>query len=214
MSLQRNRRRLAGLVVSDQEFLNQDLRNGIAVGASFTNCTFKSCKMGRVTFEGASFLGCHFEDCDFGQAALVCRITDCSFYECDFDQAVFGAAIIERTLFQRCRLEYASFSRATMLGGGFVDCQLHGTYLDLAESNGVDFSGSNLWGAVVPMSCAILPENKFDHRQLHMLLALMSMADIEPDDKEKLLSIVDPKVLKLVDRLVGSDEEADDDFGA
>lgn len=202
MSLQRQRRRLAGSAHQDEIFSNQDLRNAIADGASFQNCTFRKCLMGQASFRGAYFSGCHFEDCDLRQAILICRLADCTFVGCDFDQAVFSAAIVERTYFEKCRFEYAVFSRATIVGGGFVDCQLHGAYFDLAESAGVDFSESNFWGIVMPMSCAMIPGNKFDHRQLHMFLSLVMHADLDYDDRVLLEGIVDKKVFALVERII------------
>jgi uncharacterized protein YjbI with pentapeptide repeats len=202
MSLQRRRRLLAGSEWKDETFLSQDLRGAIAVGAIFTNCTFRKCKLSRGKFGGAFFSGCHFESCEINQAILQSRISDCTFVECDLDESLFDSAIIERTHFERCRLEYAVFSRATILGGGFLGCQLHGTYLDVAESVGVDFTGSNMWGAVIPLGCAAIVGNRFDHRQLHMLLGIVNRAVLDAKDHEYLELIGEKKVFRLVEKLI------------
>lgn len=202
MSLQRHRRLLAGSTWNDVTFSRQDLRHAIAVGATFTNCTFRDCKLNLGRFEGASFFGCHFEDCSFEQAELRALFRNCVFVECNLDAALFNGAILERTYFERCRLEYAVFTRATVIGGGFLGCQLHGTYLDVAESSGVDFSGSNLWGAVIPLGCAVIVGNKFDHRQLHLLLGVVSKAVLDIRDSQTLGLILDPRVLRMVEKLV------------
>ena len=201
MTLQRYRRKLAGSVHKDEVFSYQDLRNGIMVGATYDNCTFKSCKMNSLRMEASLFIRCHFEDCDLQHANMMAKFQDCSFLKCNLDNVNLVTAILERTLFEDCRMEYAALSRATMVGGGIVDTALHGAYMDMAGAEGVDFSGSNLWGAVLPMSCAIFVGNKFDHRQLHLLLGLVYKSLLSGDDAQRISLIADPRMVKMVDRL-------------
>ena len=141
---------------------------------------------------------------------MICFIRDCTFRNCEMDQANLRTSILDAVTFDRCRLDYAIFSRATMTSGGFRSCSLHGAFLDMAESKDVDFRGSNLWGVVLPLSCAVLTGNEFDHRQLHMLFGLLTHAGHEfSADLTMLKTACDPKVLKLVNRIVRDEAPID-----
>jgi hypothetical protein len=87
-----------------------------------------------------------------------------------------------------------------------VSADLHGARLDLACSDGVDWSGSNLWGAVVPLNCAFIASNRFDRRQLHMFLALLQYSTGNVEDLDDIDRIVDDRYRKLVRRLVRHEE--------
>lgn len=202
--LSRERRRLSGQLFEDQTFTNEDVRNGLADQAGFKNCTFVDCEFANASLGGAALIGCKFTGCDFRGAVMVARIYDCEFTDCDLDQATFGGAHVRGTRFTRCRFQYTDWTRATVEQTSFLRCSMHGARLDMAVSRGLDFSGSNLWGALIPLGCAMFVDNRFDRRQLHMLLALLQRID-GPDAVATVRAVrplIDPKTLKLVDRLV------------
>jgi fluoroquinolone resistance protein len=203
MTLQRQRRRLSGSVHEAETFQSMDLRNSIAVSSVFKDCTFKDCKFNGATLDNATFDNCIFLRCSMQMCRLISRLYGCTFADCDLDQSAFNGADIRGTVFRACRLEYAIFDRATVIDGKFLNCQLHGARLDFAETQNVDFTGSNLWGAVIPISCATFVGNRFDRRQIGLFLAILTKT---LDYDERLPGVVDPLYMKMMDRLVAREE--------
>lgn len=202
MSIQKNRRRLSGQEFVDRTFQGEDLRNGIAQGSRWVRCTFVECKLDGANFGDATFVECKFERCTLRQTILVSRIYWSRFHECEMDQVQLTAADIQNAQFLDCRLDYSNWDRATVQRTGINDCGMHGARLDFAETKDVDFSGSNLWGVVVPISCATFSGNRFDRRQMHMLLALLSKSIGNDSERGAIRSIVDVRYQRSVDRLV------------
>lgn len=198
-SLQSRRRRLGGSVHEDEAFEGLDLRAAIAVSSVFRNCSFKECKFNGAALDNATFENCTFSDCSLEMCRMICRLYGCEFYRCNLDQSIFTGADIRNTRFKDCRLEYAIFDRASVINGAFLHCQLHGARLDFAATEDVDFTGSNLWGAVIPINCAMFSGSTFDKRQIGLLLAML-MRSRHPEDR--LAGIIDPIYRKMVDRLV------------
>lgn len=207
MNIERNRRRLTGHRYEGLAFEGLDLRGALAESSLWINCTFDRVKFGQAALGNGTFQGCRFTDCDFGQATLISRLYRCAFTDCDFSQALFAGADIQATTFAHCRFQYANFQRATLTDVGLIDCDLHGAALDFAVSRRVDFSGSSLWGALIPLNCAMFVGNTFDRRQVHHLLALLCHG--KGGWREGLVPHVDRASQKLVTRLVGTflDEE-------
>ena len=90
---------------------------------------------------GAVFTECSFQDCTFRGTQFQVILTDCIFRKCNLDMANMSTAIITNTFFVSCRMEYTVLSRATMLNGGIMKTALHGSYLDMAETENVNFEG-------------------------------------------------------------------------
>lgn len=209
MELSKHRRRLSGNLFEDRTFTNEDVRNALADQAGFKKCKFKNCKFANASFAGATFLECEFEDCDFRGAVLTARIYDSKFVRCDLDQASFASAHVVASRFEVCRLQYCSFYRATVERTSFIDCSLHGAVLDFAVSSGLDFTGSNLWSAVIPLGCGFFLGNRFDRRQLHMLLSLLGRLECPDsvDTMARVREVVDGKTYRLVTRLIDGQED-------
>jgi hypothetical protein len=107
----------------------------------------------------------------------------------------------------RCRFQYADFTRAVLTNVSILDSDLHGARLDLVASENIDWTGSSLWGALIPINCAFFSGNTFDQDQVHRLLALLLHA--KGGWKGPLMGIVDFKSRMLVDRLVNEEEKDD-----
>lgn len=204
MDIQKSRRRLGGHIATDQTFTNLDLRGMVAQQSVWTRCHFVKCKLGQVALGDATFIDCHFVDCDLGQATLVSRLYQTTFTNCNLDQAVLTGADIQGSMFRNCRMEYVNMERATLRNVEMLDCALHGARLDFAESDSVDFTGSNLWGAVIPINCAFWVGNRFDRRSLHMLLGLINRSAGDTNTRDDVRSITDERYERLVNRLVPS----------
>lgn len=209
MNIQRDRRHLSGSNFVDETFANLDLRNAVAQNGEWLRCKFINCKLDQATFANATFVNCVFESCEMRQTIMVSRIYSCTFRFCQMDQASFNGADIQDSRFDKCRAEYSQWSAATLVRTA-VDCELHGARLDINRSDRVDWTGSNLWGAVVPISCATFVGNRFDKRQMHLFLALLCKSTGNDNDREDVRSLVDERFQRLLDRLV-IDAEIDGD---
>lgn len=205
MSIQRQRRRLSGQEFVDQTYTGLDLRNAVAQGCRFIRCKFIDCKMDLGAFGDATFVECVFERCSLLQAQLVSRLYSCGFAGCSMDQVMLTGADIQDTSFTDCRMQYSNWDRSTVQRTEVRDCDLHGARLDFAVTEGVDFTGSNLWGVVVPISCATFVGNRFDRRQMHMLLALLSKSLGNDHERTRIRSLVDERYERLVGRLVNAE---------
>lgn len=202
MRIQLSRRRLSGAEHADETFEDLDLRNALAFGSIWKNCTFKRIKFGQADFRNATFFECRFEDCDFSQAILVCRINFTKFLRCVFDQANFSGSNVNDSEFTQCRAEYSAWIGA-VVERTKMDLSLRGANLDFGVTDNLDFTGANLWSALLPMNCQGLVGNTFDKRQVHLFLAALCKAVIPEEDKKAVSSIVIPRYAKMVDRLIG-----------
>ncbi len=189
----------------DQSWSDMDLRGMVAQGALFNRCTFTRCKMDQAALGDATFVNCVFLKCGLRQAALVSRIYWCEFYDCEMDQAMLTGSDIQDSTFRGSRLEYSTFTRSTLKRVRFEDCALRGAHLDFAASDGLEFSHSNLWGAVVPMSCAFWNGTKLDKRSMHVLLALLTHTEGNDNEREQLRTLVENRYLRAVGRLVNAE---------
>jgi uncharacterized protein YjbI with pentapeptide repeats len=185
--------------------MDLDLRGMVAQGATFLNCSFTRCKMDQALLQDAKLLGTVFFECSLRQAAMVSWIKSTDFVNCEMDQAQLLGAQIEDSRFMGTRLEYSIFTRATLKNVRFEDCALHGAHLDLADSEWVEFPGSNLWGAVVPISCAFFRGTTFDKRSMHMFLGLLSHTEGNDNEREQLRTLVEDRYLRAVGRLVNAE---------
>jgi Pentapeptide repeats (9 copies)/Pentapeptide repeats (8 copies) len=200
MKIQGERRRLTGRIIEGETLERLDLRGALAFGSSWASCHFEQVRFGQARFDQATFADCTFSRCDFGQAGLLSTFRGCAFDLCDFSQAAFTAAHVSRSRFKKCRFQYATFVQAAVLDVAFLDCDFHGANLDLMVSKNVDWSGSSLWAAVIPINCAFFAGNTFDHDQVQRFLALLLHA--KGEWRDSLLPHVDSAARKLVDRLV------------
>lgn len=207
-SIQKNRRRLAGQEYVDQSYANLDLRNAQAYQSRWVRCTFTNCKLDQAYFADATFVGCVFTDCSLTQATLVTRIYSTTFENCNLDQVLLKGADIQDSRFTG-RAQYSDWQNATILRTE-VSIDLHGARMDITASTGVDWSGSNLWGAVVPLGCAFFAGNIFDKRSLHVFLALVTKTRGNDNDRSDIGRLVDARYKRIVDRLVLEDDSTID----
>lgn len=201
LNLQRNRARLSGQEFTDETFEGLDLRNSVAQQSRWKGCTFRSVRFDGSALGDATFDGCRFERCSFQGATLVSRIYRSTFERCNLDRALLVGADLKDTTLRGCRAQFSDWTRASL-----ADCKLdvdfRGACLNFALTTNVDFSGSNLWSALVPFNCAMVYGNRFDTRTIGALVALLSYAEGPRDLLDELASNVSEKTRKLVEKFV------------
>lgn len=205
MLLSKLRRTLPGSKHEGEVFEGLDLRHALMGLAEFKDCTFRDTKLFKADMRDATFINCTFDNCDLTQAIVIARLYGCRFVDCNLDAALFNGADIRETWFKEGRAEYADFSRASMFGGGFKHVNMHGARLEFAQTDNVDFQGSNLWGAVIPISCAVLVGNHFDTRQIHSLIALLLHSHW--NFSAEMTHHIQERYKKMVNRLVRSQQD-------
>jgi uncharacterized protein YjbI with pentapeptide repeats len=172
LSITKDRRRLSGQLLEGITDHRADCRNALATGSTWRECSIDASQFGQANFANAFFDRCTFRRCSFDQAVLIARFQDCTFTECSFDQASFAAAEIRNTTFDGGSADYSTWERATVLDSK-LGLSLHGARLDFAEGRGVDWSGANLWNALIPLGCAFFAGSRVDAREEEMFLALL-----------------------------------------
>lgn len=205
MLLSKLRRSLPGSTWENETFEGLDLRHALMAVATFNKCTFRDTNLARADMSNSTFIGCTFDHCDMTQAVMIGRFYECVFIDCDLDDAVLRGADIRGTWFKGGRAEYTDFTRASMFNGGFKHVNMHGARLEFAQTDKVDFSGSNLWGAVVPISCSLMVGNTFDARQIHSLFALLLHSHW--DHSAAAANWIYPKYKQMINRIVRSQNE-------
>jgi len=199
--LQRNRSRLSGLEVRDEAIVGLDLRYAVAQSSRWTNCTFERVRFSASNFGDATFDGCTFRKCRLDRAALVSRIYRTLFESCDFDETSFRGADIQESVFDVGRAHYSDWSRASLIKTR-VNLDLRNALLTFNLTDGVDFTGSNLWSAAIPWNCASFVGNTFDERMIGGLAALMTHAKMPLELKARLDAVPSEHSKELVRRLV------------
>lgn len=172
MNISKNRRRLAGQLFEDLDETGGDLRHAIAMGSRWVNCTFRSSTFAMGDFGNATFDRCIFIECDLSQAILIARFIDCRFEHCDLDSANLTAAELRGCTFAGGRAQFSTWERATVVNCA-LSMDLHSARLDFAEGKGVNWSGANLWNALIPLGCAFFAGSEIDEREADMFLSLL-----------------------------------------
>jgi fluoroquinolone resistance protein len=142
---------VAGDVVFDQAFADEDWSEHDLVGAHFENCRFLCCGFGRADLREAVFKNCGFADAEGQQGAnfAFARLDEATFDNCNLAHARFEGADLYAVRFADCRLLGARFGRARFhrafgrkvvrTVAAFTDCNL-----DLADLSGVGLQGCDL----------------------------------------------------------------------
>ena len=205
-SLTLQKRRLYGHLAEGKTFANLDLRSSHAFNSVWRKCIFTSCDFSASNFTSAQFIDCIFTDCTMMLTAFnIARFDACIFSNCTLEQANFTAAILGDTAFDECRMTCAVFFDAMPTRMGMTGCNLHGADLRFLYSGGVDFQGSNLWGAQVGIGCGFF-NGSFDDRQCRIFLAMIARRYTESDTRDKLREMAG-KEMALVERLMREQEE-------
>jgi fluoroquinolone resistance protein len=127
--------------IEEQTFTNVSYCGQKLVQTEFDTCTFLNCDFSNADFSESDLLNCKFEGCNFSVAKFAgtgmkdvhfvgCKLIGLAFEDCsDFLFAVN---------FQKCTLDYSSFTEKKMKKTKFTDCSL----------KEVDFSATDLSMAV------------------------------------------------------------------
>lgn len=208
-SLVAKKRRLQGHVQQGGRFADLDLRSAQAFQSAWEGVAFERCRSGMVDYRGSRWVSCSFAGTEvYGanfNAATLHRVT---FDNCDMEQVSFLGANVRDVEFRGCRLAYSSFAGATMAGVRFFDCNLHGADLDLAESNGVIYEGSNLWGVKNALGCSFW-NARFDEDSCRRFAAML--ARVHPDEEARLMlqAVAGDTTYKAVCRLMDAPPDSE-----
>ncbi len=184
-SIVARKRRLQGFQGNDETYLNLDLGDMSAWASRWINCTFENCDLTLASFGGGTYLEkCTFKNCDLtGAGFSAAQIRECVFTDCNLRRAAFvGCSPITHTTFVDCNFRQASLFEATVSETVFFNCNLHGADLRFIEQVGVDFTGSNLWGAAIHFGCSFF-NGRFDARQVGLFAGMLARA--HPDEEAR-----------------------------
>jgi hypothetical protein len=132
---------------------------------------------------------------------MAARFDRTTFESSNLDEANFEGAWLTDCSFSRCRAQRSNWFNSTLARVRF-DVDLRNANFTPALSEAIDFTGSNLWGAVVPLNCALVSANRFDERQIGMFLALLGQAEL-PTELGLWIEEATPKKAKaLLDRIL------------
>ncbi len=182
-SIVTRKRRLQGFQGNDETYTSLDLGDISAWGSRWVNCTFDRCDLTLADFGGATYFEkCEFRDCDLvGASFRAAQIRGSVFRGCNLRRVAFvGCSPIEATTFIDCNMKQASFFEATVVDTGFLNSNMHGADLRFIETIGVDFRGSNLWGAAVNFGCTFW-NGKFDARTVGLFAGMLARVHPEPE---------------------------------
>ena len=150
----------AGLDISGQThervaFIGIDLIDVVNTGGSFTECTFRDCRLNASTHTAAAFVNCTFVGCAFFDATF----TDCKLVGTSFDRCTFGLFKIVGGDWSFVALAGADLRRTSITGTRMREADLTGArlqestlhHVDLAGAwlHGVDLTGADLRGSDV-----------------------------------------------------------------
>jgi fluoroquinolone resistance protein len=134
----------------DQSFSGIHAEEGLRiVDTEFSECTFNSCKLFKISFSDCVFENCEFENCDLA-SALIKRT---SFRGVNFiDTKLTGIQWADATLpldvnFKRCLLNYSSFIDVDLRNTEMIECQLKEADFTEANMSKTNCSYSDFTGA-------------------------------------------------------------------
>ena len=162
--------RLAGAVFTRAAlpravFLDLDMNGVVFDGACLDKANFISCHLGSASFNGASLVGTTY---------LGCVIQEASFMDATMTNAVF---VLE------CKLEGASFQRASMKGANLRAMALARSDFSAATLDAADLSGADLRQAVFYRAVARGARfGRADLREATFLAANLMEASFEASD--------------------------------
>lgn len=156
---------LSGQVFRRVAFLDVDLTEATARGATFEECTFRDVDLNATRFTDTAFLNCTFARSSFfGSRFEGCKLTGSTFDRCRFSALeVIGGdwgfvglagADLRKAVFRRVRMREADLSGARLAGAVLHHVDLGGASLHQTDLSGCDLRGSDL-SAVDPLSARL-----------------------------------------------------------
>lgn len=153
---------LSGRTFTRVAFVDVDLTEVTAAGATFDACTFRDCDLNATRFTDSGFLNCTFTKSSFFGARLEgCKLVGSMFDRCRFGsfEVVGGSwhlvglpgADLRRTVFRRVDLREADLTGARLNDATLHHVDLAGAWLHQADLSGADLRGSDL-SAVDPLA--------------------------------------------------------------
>jgi uncharacterized protein YjbI with pentapeptide repeats len=157
---------LTGREWSGESFRELDLSETTsALGARFTECTFRHCRFNVSEHTGAAFDNCTFSNCNFFGASFTdCKFLGSRFERCTFDQltvrggdwsfVALPGADLRSAKFENTRMREIDLGGTRLAGAALRRCDLSGAQWAKANLDGCDLRGSDV-SAIDPWSVSL-----------------------------------------------------------
>lgn len=123
-------------------FVSFDLSQATLAGRLFSECRFENCNLAGVSLAGTSLQNVAFEGCKLlGLQFEACRdmLFGVHFDRCQLDYASFSGRVMPTTRFADCSLREANFTQADLTGAVFERCELERAVFHQTRLTGADF---------------------------------------------------------------------------
>ncbi|WP_139925043.1 pentapeptide repeat-containing protein [Hymenobacter sp. DG01] len=123
-------------------FLNFDFSQTSLAGYLFSECRFENCNLAGTSLANTSLQNIAFDGCKLlGLPFEACRdmLFSVHFDRCQLDYASFSGRVMPNTRFVECSLREANFTQADLTGAVFQNCQLDRAVFLHTHLNGADF---------------------------------------------------------------------------
>lgn len=123
-------------------FLNFDLSQANLSGRLFSECRFENCNLAGTSLANTSLQNVAFDGCKLlGLQFEVCRdmLFGVHFDRCQLDYASFSGKAMPNTRFVDCSLREANFTNTHLTGAVFQNCELDRAVFLQTQLTGADF---------------------------------------------------------------------------
>jgi uncharacterized protein YjbI with pentapeptide repeats len=151
---------------SGESYAGANFKGLDVLRTKFTRCDFSECSMENAGFRDVVFEACDFSNCDFSKAGfqrvafIGCKLMGADFVEASLRYARFTDCIgayanfadgkLQDTVFEKCRLDRAAFSRVK-LDAAFDHCDLTQVLFQQAALKDIDLRTCKLNGMQVTL---------------------------------------------------------------
>ena len=184
-------RDLSGETFERIEFVDVDLTEAVATGATFADCAFRGVRFNASVWTETAFTACRFGRCGFFDARFErCKLVGSVFDDCTFDllrveRGDWSFVNLRRAALGGARIEGARMREADLSGARARDAVLTGVDLSGAELVDVDLRGADLRGsdlsALDPRTAA-LDAAMVDDRQASVLAENLGLVVVPVSD--------------------------------
>ena len=160
------------LEFENYHFRNFDLTQANLTGRVFRECLFENCNLAGATIQNAALQNVAFDGCKLlGLQFYSCRdmLFDVHFDKCQLDYASFTGRRMPNTRFVSCSLQEVDFRQADLTAAVFEDCNLLRALFADTRLVGADFTTAQ--GVELDPELNELQQARFTKESLPGLLA-------------------------------------------
>ncbi|MBX0291915.1 pentapeptide repeat-containing protein [Hymenobacter sp. HSC-4F20] len=123
-------------------FIGFDFSQATLAGRLFSECRFENCNLAGASLAGTSLQNVAFEGCKLlGLQFEACRdmLFGVHFDKCQLDYASFSGRVMPTTRFVDCSLREANFTQTDLTNAVFERCELDRAVFHRTQLTGADF---------------------------------------------------------------------------